>query len=1583
MSRRIYVCLFPLFLGCAAAILWLAWAHPAPAAVQERNCVAGPHSGTITANQTWCLEDAPHMVNGEVTIAAGVALTIEAGVEVRFSGVGLTVNGSLIAVGAEGQPVKFTSSAATPAPDDWTRLMINSGATARLNYCTIEYAGGGGAQSALELFASDVVIDHCTFQSNAGSTAAVRLLSVGMTPTLRNSAILNNSGYAIYQMHVDMAPTVQNLTFSGNTKDAFYIKQGYEGTITRAVTWDGGQLHGSPYIAENVIVSPSGQLTLGAGTTLRLTSNAFIIVQGDGWLNANGQPGQLVTITSLDASSYINRLQFDANSHGRLSYCDLSRGSSGQAHALRIASSDVVVEHCLIHDNLSNAGAVQLNGQGITPILRHTAIYNNVGYAIEQDPPDMAPTHIDLTLSGNGVDAVHITGGGTFTYALQRAVVWDGGQLHGSPFIAEGVKVAASGWLTLTAGTTLRVTSNALLEVQSEGRLAVLGNVSQPVTITSLNPSSVMGRLDFAIGSHVQLRYCDISRVKSAEYSALDIRSSDVLVEHCNIHDNFSSQSAVHLNGVGLTPTIRDTTIQNNTGYAIYHQQADMAPVYQNLVVSGNGSDAIVSYPGGLGTSRYWMYGQAGAPVQFLGGLTVPNGLYLALEPGTEMQFASGATLTVNGSLYLLGSPTQPITLTSIAGTPGSWGGVSVSNTGRALLNYCDLANGGQSGQALLAIATPQTLQPTTALNCRIHGSAGDGIKISNQSRPVLLYNQIEGNAFGLRNTTPATAVEARTNWWGEASGPFHATLNPGGAGNPVSDGVLFDPWLSSPQYSETPPGNQVVIDLGGPQRVSPGQTVTYSIWYSNLSLTTVQEAVLVLAVPFNAQFLSGTGGAIEWPQRHQAYWRLGDLEPGESGSLAVRLRYRWGIPDRTIDATQAMMVGVNYPHPPLVVDDYLNHQPHYALSQEALTQAQFDAVRATKPDLNELYTGLAAEGFAGGNYTQMEMNTDETVIRAVLISPDVKSVAFLVGVGQEAVSFVVKPDSLSLATAEGGITMTLVTEAGTIAGDEPRAPHLVVESNVSEYDCLLNCAIENVGMSILGEFFDAIGALQSTTACLTYAATGDPTAQRDCLLGAVSLFPGVGTLVAALDCYRDYKVDPNSCLCTADKWGPGKLFGQDACSKVPCNTQRGVYEASQVEYFICPFCEMCISGLGGSSNPWDHCRKCNEGPPEQCQPGAILQRTAPAQVSENPPAGDCRKNCLLIPRDPNALYGPEGEVIPGQWITYTITYENEGAGRAYGVYILDTLSDVFDDSTLTLNTPATYLAPIRTVLWSIGELGPKGDPDSKGSLSFRVQLRGDLPGGAIIYNQARVYFPSAPEVTPTNPWINLVQPVVALPQQVSTSYAQPVAITLHGLEVSGAPLSYQVVDLPLYGVLSGSVPDLTYTPDAGFVGLDRFTFQVNNGLMDSLAAEVQITVEPSAADSTPPEVSWTSPHDLQTGVAYQPQPILVDGLGPLYLPMLTIQFSEPLSLSTITTETFSLVDAEAQPIPIRLAYDSRTRQVTLAPTLPLHNLSWYTAAISTALKDLAGNSLATTYSWSFRTADLFRYLFLPQVFRP
>ena len=70
------------------------------------------------------------------------------------------------------------------------------------------------------------------------------------------------------------------------------------------------------------------------------------------------------------------------------------------------------------------------------------------------------------------------------------------------------------------------------------------------------------------------------------------------------------------------------------------------------------------------------------------------------------------------------------------------------------------------------------------------------------------------------------------------------------------------------------------------------------------------------------------------------------------------------------------------------------------------------------------------------------------------------------------------------------------------------------------------------------------------------------------------------------------------------------------------------------------------------------------------------------------------------------------------------------------------------------------------------------------------------------------------------------------------------------GSDADGDPLTFAVIAGPTNGTLSGAAPNLTYTPDASYLGPDSFTFKANDGLVDSTAATVSITV--TAVDDPP-----------------------------------------------------------------------------------------------------------------------------------
>lgn len=96
--------------------------------------------------------------------------------------------------------------------------------------------------------------------------------------------------------------------------------------------------------------------------------------------------------------------------------------------------------------------------------------------------------------------------------------------------------------------------------------------------------------------------------------------------------------------------------------------------------------------------------------------------------------------------------------------------------------------------------------------------------------------------------------------------------------------------------------------------------------------------------------------------------------------------------------------------------------------------------------------------------------------------------------------------------------------------------------------------------------------------------------------------------------------------------------------------------------------------------------------------------------------------------------------------------------------------------------------------------------------------------------------------------------PPTAEANGVMTREDTPVSITITGSDQDGDPLTYSVIAGPAHGRLSGTEPNLTYSPNTNFNGPDSFTFKVNDGKADSAAAIVSITVtavndQPTAND--------------------------------------------------------------------------------------------------------------------------------------
>ena len=107
----------------------------------------------------------------------------------------------------------------------------------------------------------------------------------------------------------------------------------------------------------------------------------------------------------------------------------------------------------------------------------------------------------------------------------------------------------------------------------------------------------------------------------------------------------------------------------------------------------------------------------------------------------------------------------------------------------------------------------------------------------------------------------------------------------------------------------------------------------------------------------------------------------------------------------------------------------------------------------------------------------------------------------------------------------------------------------------------------------------------------------------------------------------------------------------------------------------------------------------------------------------------------------------------------------------------------------------------------------------------------------------------------------------VASDGSIGTDEDTSAAIVLGATDVDGDALTYGVVTGPAHGTLSGTAPNLTYTPTANYNGADGFTFQANDGQADSNVATVSITVAPVNDAPVAGDQSVSTPEDTTLAI--------------------------------------------------------------------------------------------------------------------
>ncbi|HKM65739.1 MAG TPA: Ig-like domain-containing protein [Candidatus Acidoferrum sp.] len=331
---------------------------------------------------------------------------------------------------------------------------------------------------------------------------------------------------------------------------------------------------------------------------------------------------------------------------------------------------------------------------------------------------------------------------------------------------------------------------------------------------------------------------------------------------------------------------------------------------------------------------------------------------------------------------------------------------------------------------------------------------------------------------------------------------------------------------------------------------------------------------------------------------------------------------------------------------------------------------------------------------------------------------------------------------------------------------------------------------------------------------------------------------------------------------------------------------------------------------------------------PGCCNPGANPALTPPTVISVTPLAGAvgvCPSAAVT------ATFSLAMQPATINATTFTLTAGTPPVAVA-GVITSDTTNTIFTftpSSALALNT--LYTATITT-----------GATDVYG-----IALASDVAWTFTTSSEACAP-PTVLSVTPANGVCPSTAVTATFSEAMLASTINTTTFTLTG--PGGTAVA---------GAVTYAASTATFTPTNPLAVSTTYTATITTGAEDlngdALANNYVWTFTTASSACVPPTVVSVAP------------PIGSSGICPGTLVVAT--FSEAMNPSTINTTTFTLTAPGPTPVAGTVTYDVSSYAATFTPTSPLALDTTYTATITTGAQDLAGDSLASDYVWTFTTS--------------
>ncbi|MDP4276943.1 MAG: right-handed parallel beta-helix repeat-containing protein [Bacteroidota bacterium] len=789
-------------------------------------------------------------------------------------------------------------NAVAPAKGNWGTIQFK-GTTddvfSTFNYCKLLYGNRSSDRGMLTFTDAGNTISNTTISD--ANHYGIRIEG-SSTPDLTNHVLIMNCRLDPIAMSLTSNPkfnfTSPLFNNKANGSNGIKIIEGNLSTNASLVKRSVGELVNVAYIIDNLTIMPNTTLTVGAGVVIKFNSYYHGIIV-NGALIANGADEQIV-FTSISDDSKGGDTNGDGNSSSPakgnwddiqfnssnlaasnlLRNCVFNYGGSGYGGdgsykdygLIKVFDATVLVDHCRIEH--SNTSAIGVFGSA-APIIQHTEI-NNISYTPVTLSLFSNPTFNDITTSNIGINAIGVA---RENYAVDATVpIRNFAGYSNMTYYFYGTCSVNSGTrITIPKGLVFKSNGTSILDVS--GRLTVNGTATEPVVFTHQyddaygNPGDTNNNGSATTPSSnngYSLTFEDISNdsssVNNAIFRYFD-RGIQLLQAAPSISNCLFNQCkwGVVLNGVSK-PKIDYCRFENLNYTPICLSLVSYPASSVGNTISGTTYKAIGVISEELVQdavlAKKDFAGINNIPYYFYGNYAIGTSVTLTIDPGVVCKFNEWAQFTVKRGLLALGgaAPEQTIVFTDYrddfyggdtnsdgdATNPASgyhWYGIDfqdVALDNLCKLNHCVIKYAGYysttDGAVTMTAASP------TITHCLLTNNK-NGVVANGASNPLIDSCDIYNNAnFAVNNVNKSFLIKAEHCWWGDNSGPAHAT-NPAGKGGKVSDMVDFDPWRQT--GASVPLMGDVSLN-GSVQAYDASQVLQYVV--GSLTLSGLQQSV-------------------------------------------------------------------------------------------------------------------------------------------------------------------------------------------------------------------------------------------------------------------------------------------------------------------------------------------------------------------------------------------------------------------------------------------------------------------------------------------------------------------------------------------------------------------------------------------------------------------------------------------------------------------------------------------------------------------------------------------------------------------